>query len=179
MISKPKSRKYGPGKTITQQNRMWWPEHPLSVEGMVTLAKVKAWQDRGYSEEAFEKLNKRSMGSTNWDMLFGGPGEIYLDKDGYEGFIWPLHPLATNMARRVTIHRLVYWQESGYEERVLELLQSGLGTIHHRNTLKDDNRMENLEMRLTHPAGNNSEDWIHLLEIEGYTVLPPSGRRIE
>ena len=69
-------------------------------------------------------------------------------------------------------HQVVYWQSHDYDERIAELFRTEKATVHHRNGVRDDNRPENLDLRLKHPHGNNKEDWIHLLELEGYRVLP-------
>ncbi len=92
---------------------------------------------------------------------------------GYMQYFWPGHDLR-NAAGHVFEHRLVAWQETGYDPRVLELFVSGEIKVHHKNGIKHDNNPANLQMRLGHnKAGSSREDWIHLLRLDGYVVIGP------
>ena len=92
---------------------------------------------------------------------------------GYVYYHWPEHPLADSSGG-VTEHRLVYWQEHGYSDEVLDLLKAG-AHVHHRNGKKGDNRPENLELRVSaHPSGVGEDYMVHTLRMLGYIVELPS-----
>lgn len=123
------------------------------------------------------KCHKESV--CNW----GPTSRIWTNNSGYEHLSWKRHPLANRLGT-VPIHRLVFWQESGYSGRVLRLLKGG-ATVHHKNGVRNDNRPENLEVRLSgkHRKGISLDDAIALLVAHGYQVqaplLGPSGVRPE
>lgn len=168
----PERKEYEPGHLSRDGRRLYLPEHPLaSKNGHVSLNRLDAWQKRGYRAQHIEVLMGEK--TQDYDTQFGGPGKPIADSKGYERWWWPDCPLAKGDQAIVYTHHVVYWQESGYDERILELLRSGVASVHHRNTVTNDNRPQNLDLRLRHPAGNNKDDWIHILRSEGYTVLPP------
>lgn len=111
----------------------------------------------------------RSAAIRNYFRRDYGPGPLRI-KDGYILYYWPEHPLAWE-AGCVKEHRIILWQESGYNDRILKLLMNG-AHVHHRNRIKDDNRPENLELRLqgNHPPGMGEDDMIKILRILGYNV---------
>ena len=97
-------------------------------------------------------------------------------REGYILFTKRAHPLA-NKWSEVYVSKLIYWQESGYDDSVLRLLTNG-ATVHHRNAVRDDNRPENLELRISdHGAGIGENDMVHTLMGLGYKVQPPPWRR--
>jgi len=168
---------FSPGN-LSGSGAIYWYEHPLRrIDGYVNLNKLDAWQRRVYSTDALNMLLSTgySRHTSNFDSIFGGPGKpIRASRDReYERYGWINHPLAKGKNHIVYTHQVVVWQESGYDARVLELLFTGRASVHHRNTIITDNRPENLELRLRHPSGNSEEDWIHLLRLKGYTVIPP------
>lgn len=57
------------------------------------------------------------------------------------------------------------------KDAVVQLREIG-ATLHHKNGKRDDNRLENLEVRLPgrHPVGVAEEDAILVLRAKGYTV---------
>lgn len=96
--------------------------------------------------------------------------------DGYFYFKKTGHPLA-NKGGDVYLHRLIYWQESGYDSKVRDLLNNG-ATVHHRNGKSDDNRPDNLELRISdHGQGIGEKDMVHTLTGLGYTVQSPLWRK--
>jgi len=166
-------KKYEPGYLSKGGRQIYWPEHPLASNwhGQMSLNRLEAWQKRGYRQDHIEILMSGKFQA--YDVCFGGPGNTVADNKGYERWYWPGHPLAKGKHPIVFTHHVVHWQESGYDNRVLKLLRLGRASIHHRNTIKNDNRPENLDLRLRHPFGNNKEDWIYLLKVEGYKVIEP------
>jgi len=95
-----------------------------------------------------------------------------VDNNGYVIYYYPNHPLA-NKRGAVREHRWIYWQEHGYDNKVLALIKRG--TIHHLNGKRDDNRIKNLELRIhgNHPSGVGEHDMIKTLTILGYGVTHP------
>lgn len=67
------------------------------------------------------------------------------------GYVEVVHPSSTRTDGRVMEHRLVMAEALG---RPLEADE----TVHHRNGIKHDNRLENLEIRLLHPPGQSLQD---------------------
>jgi hypothetical protein len=135
---------------------VYWPEHPLRGVGpYISLAKLDRWQKNEYDFRMIQTL-KDMGGNELMSGEFGIPHVIR--KSGYIRYTTGNFPLNFE-------HRIVYWQGTGYDEKVLGLLKSGKATVHHRNGTKDDNRPENLDLRLKHPHGNNADDWVYILSL--------------
>lgn len=80
-------------------------------------------------------------------------GEGYVSKSGYKYLGIKGHPLA-NRHGRVAEHKLVMFNHIG------RLFYKG-ETVHHKNGVRDDNRLENLELWSTsQPSGQRLEDKI-------------------
>lgn len=99
----------------------------------------------------------------------GGENGKYIDKNGY---VWvttpPGHGRRLRGQRRMPEHRLVIEQNINRELFDFE-------TVHHINGVRDDNRIENLELwARTQPPGQRVEDKIiwakEFLSSYGYTV---------
>lgn len=101
-----------------------------------------AWKD------AF--LNKKREKAHNWK------GGRHVRKDGYVRVLYPEHPYASGGT--VLEHRLVM---ESYLGRVLQASE----TVHHKNGIRCDNRIENLELRAgPHGRGQNTKDLVFWAE---------------
>jgi hypothetical protein len=97
----------------------------------------------------------------------GGRKDGYLNKKGYRLIIVPFPD--SKKYRRVYEHVLVM------EEHLGRYLVTG-ETVHHKNGIRDDNRIENLELwNKGQPAGQRVEDrikyYIEFLTFYGYKVI--------
>lgn len=95
-------------------------------------------------------------------------GDGHLDINGYFQITRPGHPNCTSKAGRIAEHTLVM---ANHLNRPLTKKES----VHHKNGIRNDNRLENLELwHKGQPAGQRVEDklkWaMELLEEYGYSV---------
>ncbi|MEK9208194.1 MAG: hypothetical protein AAB922_06930, partial [Patescibacteria group bacterium] len=130
---------------------VWWPEHPLATAaGVVNLKKLSLWQELDYSEYFVDQIRNSIPGvsvEVLASKLLDRPLSFGQGKGGYIRWSWPSHPLS-NKDGRVCEHWIIYWQEHEYSEYVYNLLKTRKASIHHKNGKRDDNRLENLELRL-------------------------------
>ena len=102
------------------------------------------------------------------NMRDGLMGSIDKSK-GYKTVVGHGHPNAMGKKQRILEHVLIMSNHIGRPIKKGE-------TIHHKNGVRDDNRIENLELwDHTHPSGQRVKDKIkfykEFLEFHGYTVI--------
>jgi hypothetical protein len=95
-------------------------------------------------------------------------GDGRLDKNGYFQMTKLGHPNCTSKTGRIAEHTYVMSQHLGRSIRKDE-------SVHHKNGIRNDNRIENLELwHKGQPAGQRVEDKIawakEFIESYGYTV---------
>lgn len=100
-------------------------------------------------------------------------GEGSLDKNGYFQITKFGHPNCTSKTGRIAEHT---WVMSQYLGRPLHKHES----VHHKNGIRDDNRIENLELwSKSQPSGQRLTDKImwckQFLESYGYKILEKGG----
>lgn len=123
---------------------------------------------RKYHREWHRKLIRKKKGlPLDLPPLKKSPGEGYIAKSGYKYFGIKGHPLA-NKHGRVAEHILIM---SNYLNRPLFKGE----TVHHKNGIRHDNRLENLELwSRAHPSGQRVEDkikWaLEFLKQYGYNL---------
>ncbi len=105
---------------------------------------------------------------------FGDPSTKYYTTDGYVRLYRPLHPYSWTNGF-ILEHTLVMSEHLGrrlYENE----------NVHHKNGIRDDNRLENLELWTKPPRKNVRvkdaiDDCIKFLEQYGYEIKNNSGLR--
>ena len=117
---------------------------------------------RGHDKRWKERRDKKNLPI---DHIFQKLVRYYA---GYKQLWLPNHPLA-NKAGYVQEHRLVMSNFLGRPVSIVE-------TVHHKNGVRDDNRIENLELWSTrHPKGTRIEDKIawakEFLDLYEYDVI--------
>ena len=100
-------------------------------------------------------------------------GEVswFYTTEGYVVGYWPEHPLAAESSAQIRQHWHIYWAENDCADWVVRAKKTG-AQLHHKNGVRDDNRIENLELRWPsrHPKGWTTDAMIGALESMGYEV---------
>lgn len=130
-----------------------------------TPVKFEAALNRVYDKVAKRRRNSKGLPDTH--VFFNGPRKEGYNLKGYKIVI--IRDSVTKKYRRTYEHVLVM------EEEVGRRLVKG-ETVHHKNGIRDDNRIENLELwNKGQPAGQRVEDrinyYIEFLEFYGYKVI--------
>ncbi len=109
---------------------------------------------REYHRDWHRRLIRKKKGlPLDLPRMKKSPGEGYVAKTGYKYLGIKNHPLA-NKHGRVAEHILIMSQHLGRPLRKGE-------NVHHKNGIRDDNRIENLELWSTsQPSGQRVEDKI-------------------
>lgn len=136
--------------------------------------KKKTREYRAKNPTGYERRRQKNF--INWRTKLGidpsikirnRNGEGYINQQGYLSFKKKDHPCSDKNGRVQASH-LYYYEHTGY------ILKKG-ESLHHKNGLRLDNRIENLELwSKSQPAGQRVEDKIEwakkLLEEYGYRI---------
>lgn len=135
--------------------RLWWvcrcdcgAEHEVSGQGM----------KRGESTQCRQcQADLRRTKHTN--------------SGGYVVMRFKGHPLANGRKDPYLLeHWIVYGEHIGIEKAIK--LRAMKCTLHHKNGIRNDNRVKNLELRLPgkHPKGWSVKEMVEVLKLVGYEV---------
>lgn len=145
------------GRCITHYQQMVGHLRPVcSAEGCNRAA---FFQSRTYCKKHRDRIVRHGDPHV---LMMAERGAGFINKNGYRviGGAGD-HPNATD--GKIMEHRLIM------SKMLSRPLMKG-ETVHHRNGIRDDNRPENLELRILHPAGQSVPDmlkWAHEI-IERY-----------
>lgn len=133
------------------------------------------WKNEKYREKEQKNNRNRRRKKAGLDLnapLYRGKnGTGWIDGSGYRRCTAHGHPNASKYKSHIAEHVLIM---SNFLGRPLKKGE----TVHHINGIKDDNRIENLELwHKGHPPGQRLAqkiEWtIHFLEQYGYTCQKP------
>lgn len=131
----------------------------------------------GYKEKRIAKsrvANRKYRGIEQSLPIRKYDGDGYLNKQGYRVLTKRGHPQANKSSGSIYEH---IYAMINYLGRPLKKSE----TVHHKNGIRDDNRIENLELwHKSHPSGQRLQDKIiwakELLLDYGYTVIEPKDK---
>jgi hypothetical protein len=135
-----------------------------------------------YARETYknpEIRNRKLIASRNWKrkkkgidinlpLLKAPNGTGFITRDGYRTLYKPNHP---NARKNSSIFEHVFIMSNHLKRALIKG-----ETVHHKNGIKTDNRLENLELwSHSHPFGQRVEDKIQwckeFLDLYGYDVI--------
>lgn len=138
--------------------------------------KYREWLNKKSKEKRDNARLKRGL-PLNHPRLIANAGSGYIDSRGYRSILKKGHPNANNKQGRILEHVYVMSQ---YLSRPLRKGES----VHHKNGIRDDNRIENLELwHKGQPAGQRVEDKIawckDFLSQYGYEYVEIATKRLD
>jgi len=149
---------------IQDENKKWWYQPPNmktrygAEEFFCLLCGKKSLKVKGkrnntekyYCSKACAAKDGGGWANAKGAKHYGWKGGRVVTKRGYVKIYKPEHPNARQHGRYVFEHRLVLEKHLG---RYLEPYEQ----VHHKNGIKDDNRLENLELITKQPHLGNIE----------------------
>lgn len=155
------NRRYGNSRGRRLRCQRHHREH-LQAEGLVAACAIEGCDQPSYCRSwcqphYYRWMRTGDVREVDALRVYGPYGGGHVSSGGYRMLYRPDHPAAQS-GRYVPEHRVVM------EESLGRLLLPG-ENVHHRNGDKLDNRIENLELWITHqPKGQRVEDlveWAH------------------
>jgi len=156
---------FGKHKTQKDGLNVYCKECSNKSSKEIRLRNPEAWERQ--RERNFIKQRLLRGIDPNEPPRKGWPGTGYLTRQGYMTFKRKGHPCADKNGRCQEHHLVMY-------EHLGRVLKKG-ETIHHKNGIRNDNRIENLELwHSGHSSGQRVEDkikWcIEFLKEYGYSI---------
>jgi len=138
-----------PGKLTETGSRYWFFKCKCGIEKEILKSSVVNRRVNSCGCIVIERGKKRwGPGSSHWK------GGKTISSGGYVLIYNPKHPNADKSKGYVLEHVMVMAQKLGRSLKTKEI-------VHHKNGIKTDNRIENLELWMnSHPKGQRIEDMI-------------------
>lgn len=122
----------------------------LGVSRKLVITRLQWWGIKASQREKHPRTQRRHL----FDKANNWKGGVKRPKNGYVRVLYPDHPRASSWGY-VPEHRLIW------EKHNKKLLPDGW-VIHHLNSIKDDNRIENLEAM---PQGKH-HSWLYIQALQ-------------